>query len=201
MATYSMLGVGAYNTWLGSIVLEVSDGGLAEVEYIIGGASVVAIVESGDQVSLDESIVGEELQGVIVNVILGEVTVNGVIVPEGESLTISAPVINSLTADPDQLWPPNNKAVDVTIAVDATDPDGPEIDSITYAVADEYGVYDVAETPLPDDGIISLIAERDGKDKDGRVYTITVTVYDAGGLSDSASVDVVVPHDQGKKGK
>jgi hypothetical protein len=89
--------------------------------------------------------------------------------------------------------------VDVIIAVDATDPDGPEdIVGITYSVADEYGVYDVAETDLPEDGIISLIAERDGKDKDGRVYTITVNVYDAGGLSDSEAVEVIVAHDMGK---
>ncbi len=38
----------------------------------------------------------------------------------------------------------------------------------------------VAETDLPENGIISLIAARDGDDIDGRVYTVTVTVYDAG---------------------
>ena len=130
---------------------------------------------------------------------------NGVVVPQGESLSVSAnqpPVVNSVTADPALLWPPNHKAVDVSIAVDATDPDGVEdIVRTTYSVADEYGVYDVTETDLPENGVISLIAERDGKDRDGRVYTVTVTVYDAGGLSDSGSVNVVVPHDQSKKGK
>jgi hypothetical protein len=110
------------------------------------------------------------------------------------------PIINAVTANPEQLWPPNHKAVDVTITADATDPDGPEgIVKITYSVVDEYGEYDVAEKDLPENGVISLIPERDGKDKDGRVYTIIVTVYDAAGLSDSASVDVVVPHDQGGK--
>jgi len=131
---------------------------------------------------------------------------NGTIpVTAGEQVTIpittnQPPVINSVTSNPSQLWPPNHKAVDVVISVDASDPDG-EIVGITYSVADEYGIYDVAETDLPEDGVISLIAERDGKDKDGRIYTITVTVYDAEGLSDSKSVEVVVPHDQGKKGK
>jgi len=113
--------------------------------------------------------------------------------------TNQPPILNAVTANPKQLWPPNHQAVDVTIAVDATDPNGPEdIVKITYSVADEYGEYDVAEKDLPENGVISLIPERDGKDKDGRVYTIRVTVYDAAGLSDSASVDVVVPHDQGK---
>ncbi len=115
-------------------------------------------------------------------------------------VTNQPPIINAVTADPKQLWPPNHKAVDVTIIVNATDPDGPEdIVKITYSVVDEYGEYDVAEKALPENGVISLIPERDGKDKDGRVYTIIVTVYDAAGLSDSASVDVVVPHDQGGK--
>jgi len=58
----------------------------------------------------------------------------------------------------------------------------------------------VDETDLREDGIISLIAERDGKDKDGRVYTITVTVYDVGELSDSYSVNIIVPHDMRKQG-
>ena len=69
---------------------------------------------------------------------------------------------------------------------------------ITYSVADEYGISDVAETDLAEDGVVSLIAERDGKGKDGRIYTITVTVYDAGGPSDSGSVTVTVPYDKGK---
>ena len=42
---------------------------------------------------------------------------------------------------------------------------------------------------------------RNGKDKEGRVYTIVITVYDTGGLSDSTAVNVLVPHDQGNKGK
>ena len=110
------------------------------------------------------------------------------------------PVVDSVAASPGQLWPPNGKPVSVTITVDATDPNGPEdIVRTTYSVTDEYGTYNVAETDLPEDDVISLIAERDGKDKDGRVYTIIVTVYDSSGLTDSGSVDVVVPHDQGNR--
>jgi hypothetical protein len=110
------------------------------------------------------------------------------------------PVIQSLTADPSQLWPPNNKPADVTINVQATDPDGSgDITRITYSVNDEYDKYNVAETDLPSNGVISLIAARNGQDKDGRVYAITIKVYDAGGLSSTSSVNVIVPHDQGKK--
>jgi len=127
-----------------------------------------------------------------------------------ENITITVfdangqPVIGSVTADPDRLWPPNHKHVDVTIIMDATDPDGDgdiESATYTYSVTDEYGIYDVAETNLPEDGVISLVAERDGEDRDGRVYTITVTAYDAGKLSGSSSVEILVPHDQGKKSR
>jgi Cadherin-like beta sandwich domain/Carboxypeptidase regulatory-like domain len=110
------------------------------------------------------------------------------------------PVIQSVTINPDKLWPPNGKPVNVNIAVQVTDPDGAsDIVRTTFSVNDEYGKYNVAETNLPQNGIINLIAERDGQDKDGRVYTITITVYDAGGLFDSRSAIVTVPHDQSKK--
>ena len=130
---------------------------------------------------------------------------------DSENITITVlnvnrqPVIESVTADPDRLWPPNHKYVDVTIIMDVTDPDDygdiADILGVTYSVTDEYGIYDVVETDLPEDGVISLVAERYGGDRDGRVYTITVTVYDAGELSNSASVEILVPHDQGKKSR
>jgi len=112
------------------------------------------------------------------------------------------PVISNASPSITSLWPSNKKAVDVTIVVDATDSNGPEdIVRTTYSVVDEYEEYNVAETDFPENGIISLIAARDGTDTDGRIYTITITVYDTGDLSDSISVDVIVSHDQGKNGK
>ena len=129
---------------------------------------------------------------------------------DSENITITVfdangpPVIESVTADPDRLWPPNHKHVDVTIMIHMTDPDGDEdIESATYtySVTDEYGIYDIAGAALPEDGVISLVAERYGEDKDGRVYVITVTAYDAGGLSNRGSVEILVPHDQGKKSR
>lgn len=133
-------------------------------------------------------------------------TVNNIISGETTHLSWFAvvqpnypPVINSLTATPNQLWPPNNKDVNVTIILDVSNPDGPaDITRITYSVTDEYGIYNRDETLLPDNQVIRLRAQRDGKDKDGRIYVITITIYDKGGLSDRASVNVIVPHDQRK---
>ena len=106
------------------------------------------------------------------------------------------PVIHSVTADPGQLWPPDNKSKEVTITVAVTDPDGPgDITGITYTVFDEYNEREVTETPLPEDGVISLLAQRQDDDEDGRTYTVTITAYDAHNLSDSASIDIIVPYE------
>ena len=57
----------------------------------------------------------------------------------------------------------------------------------------------MAETILPVNGVIYLIASRNGQDMDGCVYAITVKVYDFDGLFASRSIDVLVPHDQAMK--
>ncbi len=108
-----------------------------------------------------------------------------------------APEISGLTATPDMLWPPNGKAVPVTLAFTASDPEGGDL-TVTYTVEDEYGSEDVDGAILPENGVISLIAARNGSDRDGRNYTITVTVTDPEMASASASVVVTVPHDKGK---
>ena len=45
---------------------------------------------------------------------------------------------------------------------------------------------------------ILLRAERDGKDKTGRVYSIRVEAWNPNGNSSSAACEVIVPHSQGK---
>jgi hypothetical protein len=108
---------------------------------------------------------------------------------------LNPPVILSVTANPNQLWPANNKPINVKITVVPSNIVG----TTTYSVVDEYNQYNVSERPLPSDGIISLLADKKGDDKDGRVYTITIKVSSAGRLSATGSVIVTVPHDQGKK--
>ena len=78
------------------------------------------------------------------------------------------------------------------------DADGDSL-TYTYSVDDEYDIYDTVNAPLPTNGVISLVAKRDGNDIDGRGYTIIVTVSD-GVSATTASVNVLVPHDmRGKK--
>ncbi len=101
----------------------------------------------------------------------------------------------SITATPDTLWPPDNKMVDVTISGKAEDSLS-GIDSLSFKVTDEYGKVQPIITGFG--STIKLEASRDGNDKDGRIYAISVTAKDKAGNESTASTIVTVPHDQGQ---
>lgn len=71
-------------------------------------------------------------------------------------------------------------------------------------IEDEYGEWEPTFEPVVLDRlqayqfeqVIELIASRLGQDKDGRMYTIRVTVEDRAGNVGEASATVIVPHDQ-----
>jgi len=93
----------------------------------------------------------------------------------------------------------------VTIQGSVTDADG-DLAQAWLEIEDEYGeldgTQDVTAALGPDGAFVTsvtLIARRDGKDKDGREYVITLYAVDAAGNeAASDSITVVVPHDQGK---
>jgi hypothetical protein len=72
-----------------------------------------------------------------------------------------------------------------------------------YEVKDEYGLIQPRGyfTILDASGRYSFTiqrqASRQGNDRDGRHYTITVIAQDTTGNKGSASTVVIVPHDQG----
>ncbi|HZM51883.1 MAG TPA: family 10 glycosylhydrolase [Vicinamibacteria bacterium] len=109
-----------------------------------------------------------------------------------------------LGASPRELWPPNHRTVDVTLAGAAEDA-GTGIDSVSFRVLDEYGLVQPEVAPIAGGGLprvdfsqaIPLEATRAGKDKNGRTYTLEVTVTDRACQARTAAVTVVVPHDQG----
>jgi subtilisin family serine protease len=115
----------------------------------------------------------------------------------------TTPPVITLAASPATLWPPNGKMVPVTIAGTMTDsPFGVNASTAAYAVTDEYGlVQPSGKITLGGNGnyvfTIQLQASRDGNDKDGRQYTITVSAQDNAGNKGSAATGVTVPHDQG----
>jgi hypothetical protein len=119
----------------------------------------------------------------------------------------SAPTI-SATVNPGILWPRNHKMVDVTIQVNANDNSGSVVLSATVESSeppdtdsDGNTIPDFTEPVIDQDtGVITLQlrAERQGQGT-GRTYTITVTATDDYGNSSDAIVEVVAPHDKGKK--
>ena len=107
----------------------------------------------------------------------------------------TAPVV-SVTADPDVLWPPNHKYVDVSTTIDVTDADDNPTVTLLSVTSNEpdnaTGNGDgntVNDIVIVDDDEFQLRAERAGSG-DGRVYTITYEVTDACGNSTSASAMV-----------
>jgi hypothetical protein len=106
-----------------------------------------------------------------------------------------APTITSLSASPDELWPPNGKLVSVTISASVHD----NVDATPFV-----GVFDVTANETitgADWNVVSplsveLRAERDPQGS-GRVYTIWVEAIDEAGNRSVSSVNVTVPHDQG----
>ena len=118
------------------------------------------------------------------------------------SQDVTPPAI-TITATPDTLWPPNGKLVPVTIVATITDA-GSGVDTATYAVKDEYGLIQPSGqiTTLDASGRysfrIQLQASRNGNDRDGRQYTITVRAVDDEGNEGSATAIVTVPHDLGQ---
>ena len=108
---------------------------------------------------------------------------------------ITPPVITSVSVDPNEVWPPNNKMVSVSVTVVATDDSGDAPTcTITGVTGDEIIDGDWETTG---DLTLDIRAERDGGG-DGRVYTISVTCSDEAGNRADGSVDVTVAHDPGK---
>ena len=115
------------------------------------------------------------------------------------------PVITSLTVSPNQLWPPNHRWVNAEVSVQADSPCGEVTCRIMDVTSNEEANAGGSGNTSSDwmitgDKTLQLRAERSGKGS-GRVYTIRVRCEVTPELFDEATVDVVVPHDRGKKGK
>jgi hypothetical protein len=106
------------------------------------------------------------------------------------------PVINSIEADPDTLWPPNNKLRTVNLDIDAEDACG-EVTTEIVSVTSNNGK--ATDYVIVDEDTVQLRAKRPGNSE--RIYTITVKATDESGNSTTDTVQVTVPKNQGKKKK
>jgi hypothetical protein len=113
----------------------------------------------------------------------------------------NAPVIVSVRATPNVLFPPNHKLVPVTISVVTS---GNVVSTKIISVTSNQPINGTGDGNTSPDWIITgdltvlLRAERAGNIKTDRVYTITVQVTDSFGNTATTTVRVTVPHDQGK---
>jgi hypothetical protein len=118
----------------------------------------------------------------------------------------TTPPAVTIAARPTTLWPPNGKLVSVRVSgtiTDAPDGSGVNASSAAFKVLDEYGqVQPQGSLALGAAGryafTVALEASRNGKDQDGRHYTIKVSARDHAGNLGGASTTVTVPHDQGQ---
>jgi hypothetical protein len=106
-------------------------------------------------------------------------------------------------ADKTILWPPNKRLVPVTIKANASDNSGMPVTLNATVSCNESQNGAVYWTPpfidQPTGTIyLQLQADRLGKGS-GRQYTVTITATDQSGNMSTASVQVMVPHDQRKK--
>ena len=100
------------------------------------------------------------------------------------------PVINSLTATPDFIWPPNKKMHDVVVTVDATDDSGTPVCVVTNVAADGLDAGDYSIT-----GPLTL---RLSAGPNRRVYTLTITCTDAAGRAATGTTTVDVDKEKKK---
>lgn len=113
----------------------------------------------------------------------------------------AVPSIEITAFGPTYIWPPNKKTVDITVLGRIILPENCTLLSSSFSLVDEYGVYSTADVLSVDvNGDFSLVttveASRNGSDKDGRVYTLTLLAEDEAGTAQSAPLASLVPHDQ-----
>ena len=97
---------------------------------------------------------------------------------------LTAPVIQSVTATPGQIWPPNGKMVNVTVAISATD----NVDALPQC-----SVKAVVVSGGPaSDGVVTGTFTASVRAEKDQSYTIKVVCRDAAGNASYGSTSVVV---------
>jgi uncharacterized lipoprotein YddW (UPF0748 family) len=112
----------------------------------------------------------------------------------------TAPTIQ-LTAKRTRIWPPNGQIENVDIDGSGSDAVS-GVAQVSYVVTDEYGSsLSIAPRALSGSSAnwaetLAVEARREGTDLNGRLYTVTATITDVAGLTSTATITVVVAHDQ-----
>jgi hypothetical protein len=115
---------------------------------------------------------------------------------------VTAPTL-TVRLSPDALWPPNRTLRSIVAIVEVSDDFDPAPQVTLVSVVSNEGAGgvepDVFGAELgTDDRAFALRAERSGRAKAGRVYSVTYRATDAAGNTTLVSADVTVPHDRRK---
>ena len=95
---------------------------------------------------------------------------------------------------PSSLWPPNGNMT--AVSVKAAPADNCNASCRIVQITGNDGAT-AADWQITGDLTAALRADRSGKAKNGRTYTLTLRCSDDAGMTASKTVDVAVPHDQG----
>jgi hypothetical protein len=121
-----------------------------------------------------------------------------------EIVADAPPVITNITANPRVLWPPNHKMRRIQLNIQAGDDCGAITSRVVSVTSSEPVRGPGSGNHAPDwiigqDGqSLALRAERSGRSKNGRIYTVTIATTDEAGNSTTGTVTVSVPHDNRK---
>jgi glycosidase len=174
-----------------------SGSGVQQLRYWVDNGPVTAVAGS----SASTQISGQGTNSVGLRALDNAGNISA-LVNAAVNIDLTPPVV-AVSANPSSLWPPNGKMVPVTISGAITDNlSGVDPSTAAFNVVDEYGqIQPSGPVSLGAGGsysfTVSLQASRNGNDKDGRQYTITVSAKDLAGNPGSAATVVTVPHDQG----
>ena len=187
-------------------VLDADGDALMVVLSITGQATVTNIVGAGVTTNgVTLSYTNQFSDGT--NEVVFSVTDDGTNFVTCSSLVIvqdtTPPTIESITATPSLLWPPNHKMKPIRLRVRAQDVAGPVEWRVTSIESNEPvdGRGDGSTSP---DWTINaphkawVRAERAGPGN-GRIYTINIEASDDSNNSTNGNVKVYVPHDRGNK--
>jgi hypothetical protein len=172
--------------------------GVKQITYSASGAQTISsTVVAGGSASVLISV-----EGVTTIRFFG--TDNAGNVEPAQSLTIKVdktPPTISCTANPNQLWPPDNRLVAIQVSVSVSDalsgPAGFTLQSVTSNEPDS-GAGDIQGWAIGTVGTTGqLRAERSGSGN-GRIYTLSYQGADRAGNTATCAATVTVPHDQGQ---
>jgi hypothetical protein len=109
------------------------------------------------------------------------------------------PPVLTVTLNPSKLWSANEKLVPITATITVKDDYDPQPEIILESIIANEALDkdDIKDAQLgTDDRQFMLKAEREGKNKAGRIYIVTYSATDASGNKTTASATVTVPHDE-----